>query len=478
MLNKLRYILLFCSIASFGQNILSFSNDQYSGINGAIFSPTTPYFNPNKWDVNIVSEDVMFRNNYGYISDKSVLGLLKGDIKTANHRRGIRGDSESNVLDFYTDHFVSYYVENDVMGPSFSFKQKIKDQTFRLGFFTRLRTQSSVKDFDNYMRYANQEIIEPKEYAFQPVKVNLMNWGEIGLNLSTNLYTTNTQELIVGANLKYLIGLDGAVINSKNQIKLEADTISNPGRVDIYASNYNIDASYATNYDFDGEKYSLKSRGNGFALDLGIALVNRRLNDELYDFKLSANIMDIGYVNFKGENHQLYNPSQRVQIQNNPTLDNTDFESISQYMKLLSNEVYGDENESLKGNKFTIGLPTSLNINMSKKIRDNHYWNVNWIQRTPIFENSLKRINVLQTSYAIQKDGFAIAPSVSLYDYENITFGGYIRIGPLILGSDNALPFVFKQKKLNAGSFYFGIKLYPFWDSEAKRRNREPCYCD
>lgn len=477
-MNKLKHILLFCSIASFGQNILSFSNDQYSGINGAIFSPTTPYFNPNKWDVNIISEDVMFRNNYGYISDQSVLGLLKGDIKTANHRRGIRGDTESNVLDFYTDHFFSYYIENDVMGPSFSFKQKIKDQTFRLGLFTRLRTQSSVQDFDNYMRYANQKITEPEEYAFQPMKVNLMNWGEIGLNLSTNLYTTNTQELIVGANIKYLIGLDGAVINSKNQIRLEADTLSNPNKVDIYASNYDIEASYATNYDFDGEKYSFKSKGSGVSLDLGIALVNRRLNDELYDFKLSANIMDIGFINFNGENHKLYNPAQRVQIQNNPNLDNTDFESISQYLKLLSNEVYGDENQSLNGNKFKIGLPTSLNVNMSKKIKENHYWNVNWIQRTPIFENSLKRINVLQTSYAIQKDGFAISPSVSLYDYKNVTLGGYIRIGPLILGSDNALPFVFKQKKLNSGNFYFGLKLYPFWDSEAKRRNREPCDCE
>lgn len=469
---------MLCGIAGFGQNILSFSNDQYSGINGSIFSPTTPYFNPNKWDVNIISEDVMFRNSYGYISDNSVLGLLKGGIKTANHGRGIRGDTESNVLDFYTDRKVSFSIENDVMGPSFSFKQKIKGQTFRLGFITRLRSQSSVKDLDNYMRYANQEIIQPEEYAFQPLKMSLMNWGEIGLNLSTNLYTTNTEELIIGANLKYLIGFDGAVINSKNRIRLEADTISNPGQVDIYASNYDIDASYATNYDFDNEKYGLKSRGSGVGLDLGIAFVKRRLNDELYDFKISANIMDIGYINFTGDNHQFNNPGQRVQIQNNPNLDNADFESISQYLKLISNEVYGDEDQSLKGNKFTIGLPTSLNINMSKKIKDNHYWNINLIQRTPIFENSLKRINVLQTSYAIQKDGFAIAPSVSLYDYKNVTFGGYVRFGPLIIGSDNALPFVFKQKKLSGGNFYFGIKLYPFWDSEAKRRSREDCDCD
>ena len=100
------------------------------------------------------------------------------------------------------------------------------------------------------------------------------------------------------------------------------------------------------------------------------------------------------------------------------------------------------------------------------------------MQRIPVFENSLKRINVLQTSYTIQKDGFGIGPSLSICDYENVTFGGYVRIGPLILGSDNAIPIVFKQKKLTSANFYFGLKFYPFWDNEAKRRSREPCECE
>ena len=78
-----------------GQNILSFSNDQFSGINGSTFSPTTTYFNPNKWDINAISEDIIFKNDYAYISDQSVLGLTTGKIKTANPRQGITGNSES-----------------------------------------------------------------------------------------------------------------------------------------------------------------------------------------------------------------------------------------------------------------------------------------------------------------------------------------------------------------------------------------------
>ena len=93
-LNKFLPLILFCSTYGLGQNILSFSNDQFIGINGATFSPTTPYFNPNKWDINVISEDIIFKNDYAYISDQSVLGLTKGKIKTANPRQGITGDSE------------------------------------------------------------------------------------------------------------------------------------------------------------------------------------------------------------------------------------------------------------------------------------------------------------------------------------------------------------------------------------------------
>ena len=481
-MKKLLLTVIFCSGFAFGQNILSFSNDQYSGINGSVFSPTTSYFNPNKWDVNIISEDILFRNDYAYISDQNVLGLIKGETKSANIKAGIRGDTHSNILDFTTKNTISYHLENDLMGPSVSFKKKIKGQTYRVGIFTRLRTQGSIKDLDNYFRFSNQNEIEPKNYMFEPTKTNAMNWAELGLNVATNLYTTNTSEVIIGANIKYLMGLDGAYIKSKNAIKLEAEptitsTIDNPD-ANIYASNYDIKAGYSTNYDFDRDKYVLRNRGNGVGIDLGISFVNRRANDELYDFKFSANLLDVGLVKFRGDNHHFYNPSQRVQLRNNPNLDGVEFESVDQYLGLLSKEVYGDETKSKTGNNFSIGLPTSLHLNLSKKIIENHYLNFNWMQRIPVFENSLKRINVLQTSYTIQKDGFGIGPSLSIYDYENVTFGGYVRIGPLILGSDNAIPIVFKQKKLTSANFYFGLKFYPFWDNEAKRRSREPCECE
>ena len=479
-MKKSIFLFLFIiSKLSFSQNIISFSNDQYSGINGNVFSPTTSYFNPNKWDINVISEDLIFHNDYAFISKQNILGLKNSKIKVANHDKGINGETIANILDFYDKNSVSYNLENDLMGPSVSFQKNIKGKTYRLGVITRNRLSGSVYNFDNYMKYQNFNINEPKEYIFQPLNTNFMHWGEIGLNLSTNIYKTNEDELIIGGNLKYLMGFDAAFIKSNQPIKLEADldnTESNQ-QTNVYASNYDINASYTSNYDFDRNLYKLRNRGNGIGLDFGLTYAKRSNNDKLYDYKISFNILDIGFVNLKGENHHFINNEKRVQILNNPKLNN-DFESIEQYLKILSQEVYNDENKSKLGEKFTIGLPTSLHFNISQKVQSNHYINFNWIQRLPVFENSLKRSNIVQVSYGIQKDFLGFSPSISLYNYNKITLGGYMRFGPLILGSDHALPLIFKQKKLNSGNIYFGLKLYPFWDNETKRRAREKCLCN
>ena len=58
----------------FGQESYLFSNDKYSGINAVIISPTQTFLNPNPWDVNVIAENVFVQNDYGYISQESILG--------------------------------------------------------------------------------------------------------------------------------------------------------------------------------------------------------------------------------------------------------------------------------------------------------------------------------------------------------------------------------------------------------------------
>ena len=460
------------------QESISFNNDQYGGINSVVISPTQTFLNPNPWDINIISEGVFLQNDYGYISQQSFLGLKNAEIQSANIKKNRTGENTPNVFDFYNKVLGNYHLSNDILGPSFQLKVKIKDKDFAVGMFSRLRTQSSAINVDNYLRFGNQDLLEPKLYTLKPLKINLMNWAEVGLNVATEIFPYSDYQWIIGGNLKYEIGLDAVNVESKTPFQLSRTNINVGGvtQKSIVASNYEVETSFATNYNFDTNKYEYKQRGKGLGFDVGLSVVDRDEDAEGYNFKASLNILDFGLVNFIGENHVLNGAP--LELDNNPSFKNTKFKSPQQFLQLLSKEVYGDENISLKGTDFKMGLPTSIHVNVSKNIKEHHYINADWIQRIPVFENSLKRSNIFNVSYTVQKPVFGYGGSVSLYEYRQFQVGGYVRIGPLILGSENIFPLVFKQKKLHSGDFYVAIKIYPFWDNEMKRHRRANCYCN
>lgn len=478
--SKIFAILLIFFISEFlsGQENLVFTNDRFSGINAAIISPTQTFLNPNPWDINLISEDVFLQNDYAYISEQSFWGLRNSKILSRSIKNNRTGENTPSVLDFYNEEVGNYHFSSDVLGPSFSLKSNIKGKEFRVGLFSRLRTQTSAIGVDNYLKYGNQDLVEPEFYTLKPLKLNFMNWGEIGLNVAAEIFPYSNFQWIIGANLKYEIGFDAFNLNSSSEIKLHRtyEVLDSISTKTITASDYSIQANLATNYNFETDRYEYKQLGKGFGLDFGIAVLDLIENSEDYNFRFSLNIVDFGKINFEGQNHLFQgNP---VKIVNNPNLDNTKFQSPYQYFQLLSKEVYGEENKSLQGTDFSMGLPTSIHLNASKNIGEHQYINADWIQRAPVFENSLKRSNIFSTSYSLQKPVFGYGASISLYEYRRIQLGGYVRLGPIILGSSHFLPLIFKQNKLNSGDFYIAIKLYPFWDNEMKRHRRADCNCN
>lgn len=299
----------------------------------------------------------------------------------------------------------------------------------------------------------------------------------MGINIGTEIFPYSELQWIIGANFKYEIGFDALNLHSVSPIELtRSETVVNGvSEKTISAENYQINLNYATNYNFESKKYELRKKGGGFGLDFGVAVVDKSSMDEGHNLKASFAINDIGFINFFGENHYFQGP--KIVLENNPAFENTKFDSPQQYLQLISKEVYGDPNASLQGTDFTMGLPTSFHANFSKNIGGKQYLGVDWLQRLPIFENSLKRSNILNISYTLQKPTIGFGTSVSLYEYRALQFGAYLRLGPLIMGSENFLPLIFPQKKLHSGDFFIGIKIYPFWDNEMKRHRRKKCNC-
>lgn len=471
---RLLFILSVILLPDFlpAQEPVSFLNDRFSGISAAPFSPTHPFINENTFDINIISEEIFAQNRHIYISRQSILGIIGADIETANPKKGISGEKSPNILDYFNKEKETFHFSSDVMGPAFSVSPKIGKNKYIFGIFTRLRTQGSGIGLDNYLRFDNSGVDPPQIYELQPFKTNVMNWGELAFHISKNLDLDDTNRLIFGANMKYEIGMDAVVINNKKQSVLRRI----PQEDESYhteISDYDIDAFYATAYDFDKEKYTAKKQGSGFGLDFGIAFLHKNPDSEKYDFKVNLNILDFGYINFQGAQHHLNGANFDFD-----DFDSDDIENPTDFFHTISQEIYGNPNQSLTGNSLKIGLPTSIHFNAGKRIKENGFLNFDWVQRISFFENSLKRSNISTLSYSVQKQVFGAGISASVYEYEDLRFGGYIRIGPLVLGSENAFPLLFKHKHLHGADFYIAVKLSPFWDNELKRRQRSKCGCD
>lgn len=475
------WIFILWTINITAQNNFSFSNDSYSGINSAALSPAQPYLNPNPWDVNLFSGDVFVQNTYAYISQQSFLGLANSKIMIANPKRGVTGETQSDILDFYNKADAFLLVNSDILGPSFSMATTIKDEKYVFGMFSRSRAVGSVLDFDNYFRFGNKMISQPDSYEMKPFSGVGMNWNEIGINASKRVFPFSDKQWIFGVNLKYEIGLDVANLISHDNIRLSATNPvagQNPELMNIYASDYDVSLHYVTNYNFETKRYEYKQNGTGLGLDAGLTMIDKNPREDEYNYRLSFNLLDLGYINYKqGINHHFAN-GNKIWIQNNPIFENTELENPEQYLKLFSKEAYGDENRSFVGNGFKIGLPTSVHLSYSQKVKEHQFVNVNWIQRMPVLENSVKRNNLISVSYLVGKEALGYGISTTLSEYKIINFGGYLRLGPVILGSENLLPVLFKHDHLRAASFYVAIKFYPFWDNDLKRHRRQKCDCE
>ncbi|RWW98928.1 hypothetical protein [Flavobacterium cerinum] len=468
----LRIVLLLFPLLMSAQDAVIFSNDKYSGISSVGFSPTQPFFNPNSWDINIVAVDIFIQNNYTYISKQSIIGLADADIKSVSLRDKIMGISGPNLQDYYNKDKGGYHFSSDILGPSASLSVDINQKKYTFGIFTRLRTQGSAIDIDNYSRFNNTNIDAVYMYNFSPFKTNFMNWGEIGVNVATQIFQDKEYKLVLGGNLKYEMGYDAMNLNNKNTANLRRTVNSTDLSTNTEMANYDIEASYVTGYDSEGKQYNIKPNGKGFGLDIGLAFTEWDFRMEDYNLKMSFNILDIGYINFKGENHRFNGKPFDFN-----TLDGKKIESPQEFFQIMSEEIYGNPNASLAGTKFTIGLPTSLHFNISKRIRENHYLNFDLVQRAPVFENSLKRSNIANVSYSVQKRIIGYGTSMSLYEYRDLQFGAYLRLASLIIGSENFFPLFFKQDKLHAADIYIGLKIYPFSEKSPDKIRRSKCRC-
>lgn len=471
-MKKVLWLLFFIIQWTSAQVNIGLKHDRFISTHAVVNNPSASLQNPHPWEVNLLSADVFLQNNYAFISEQSLMGMAQKETLYQNTAAD-QNSLPKNTLGYNNKGPFNLFLQTDVLGPAAALKFKIKDQHYAAGFYTRLRTLTSALGIDGqyaYLNFVNQPSFTRYLSALETTAVSLQ---ENAIFVSRSFQNDDAKEWNAGITLKQSNIWDAIIFRSNGTFQLDYDRPAD----ELTFSDYNFDIFSTTSYDTEEKKYIPQSNGTSYGADLGITYVDYGEYDKEdgdYLHKIGLSVTDLGFVNIKGEYHNFMNDPFTL----NKNYKFSNDKTVSGFYRELSNIVYNNPNSSLVDTSLRVALPTAIHFSYSGNVWDNRYLTLGLTQRVPLANNAFRTPNLLYANFAYGKPAFSYAAQVSLFEYQRLQIGGYLRLGPFFVGSDNVLPFFFNQKKLNSFDFYLGLKIYPFWSDAMSRRYRKDCNCD
>jgi len=293
-------------------------------------------------------------------------------------------------------------------------------------------------------------------------------------------FTPNTTHFFKGGlTLKYLVGLGGGYVRNegvqykvldKNSIELQSRQLS------YGLTDYQL---YGQNGFAVGSLYGGQQLGRGYGADLGLTYEWRptyqryhyhmdgqdRPDDSQnkYRLRLALALTDLGAL--------AYNNGQRVR---QGQLANTATKRLSQLDTLTFKTLQSVESTarlvglSSTGREFTTYLPAALRFTADYQVAGHLYAGLVWTQSLlPARTLGSHTLSLLALTPRLEFSRAELAlPVVWANGYRQLQVGALVRLGPLVLGSDN-LGGLLGLSSATGADVYFGLAL-------ALRRHRRP----
>ncbi len=452
------------------QQDLGIINGNYAGIQGTFLNPSSIADSKLKWDINGLSLDVLFDNNFLFIP--------KGTVPVLGFKSILKGIKKEDK--FYTafdpanpGRRYNLTLSNEILGPSFHLQ--IKDQD--IGFTLASRSYVNIDNFtgnvaQNAFDYLKNKGLWNTALQDNSTRFNGMSWLEYGLHYARVIYKQGNRELKGGITLKYLQGVAAAYVKNTNLNYTVGDTTH------LIFTNSNLDYG-RTDYDSYRKvsNYGDLNHGSGFGGDIGFtyvllrdatdpAPVHKKWFNWLdpgksdYVYRLGLSIIDIGSINFNrmASAYHLqaanadFSDWHKVNFTNNIQVDRT-----------LSAVFYdGDSAKSLAGTHFRMGLPAAISVQADWNFFDNFFANATIIKG---FGHGDRQGVVQPDVYSItpryETKWFEASIPVSLIYYGNwrARVGLAVRAGYFFFGGD-ALGGLLGLRNMEGADFYAGVHFF------------------
>jgi outer membrane protein OmpA-like peptidoglycan-associated protein len=480
------FVLMILVFVSRGQDFQGIQSSNYAGILGVYSNPANIADNRMTFDMTLIGLNFVADNNY--------VGVKRKSLK---HTKGADGkidfpawdDTNKNSPTYYKNNFItkdgpqdkSVYTSMRVMLPSFMVSLNHKNS---IAFNWSFRNYANVDGIGpNLAKLAYNEFVYPSLWVTNLNNKNLhiaqMSWAEYGLTFAHVFKEDGKHFWKAGGTVKLLQGIDAAYVRIQNlDYNFQTSDTLSLFKSDVqYAHSKNLDPFVTATPGADywnqvKSKYKFESYP-GFGFDIGF-VYEFRPDYEKYKFdmdgekglwyrdknkyktKLSFAINDIGGIRF-----------QKGLIANDFTADvnlwnlkAVNVKTIDGFDSLMSNMFVSKPSQTT----FKMSLPTSINMSVDQQL-----WK-------PFYVNLMANICNLQPNKTARVHDYTTISLAPRFDHkwfgltlpvtyssltarrgEPIVLGTMVRLGPLMVGSNN-MPGLFFSDVYGA-SFYMALKI-------------------
>ena len=451
------FISLVFSTSVFSQEQLGMRLSNYSGIHGTMFNPAVNVTSPLRWDINLIAAGAFVENNYIYFKDASGLRLLRN--RTGFSFAGNQNDEFAQASKIEYDFTrgnrrKEMYTNVFVTGPSAMFH--VKKHTF--GIFFNARSVTSTNRIPSSLGYYDLDALQTGDVLHvKKFKIAGMAWSEIGLNYGRNLVNKKGHLLNGGISLKLLQGYEAFYFQNHEatDITIQDDFMT----YDQANISFGI-ASGIEGYGGAAVPYAARVRGHGASVDIGaVYFMQTKSKKRPYDWKFGAALIDFGKISFSknAQAHEVKTDQQFDFIQE----QYEDQENFNDVFQLVSTQSSNDPNATFAGDHFGMWTPAAITVFADRAITNHFFINAAAVRRLRFRGAVPERENIWSLTPRFEHRWFEMSVPVVLYNDKDIRLGTAVRLGPLIIGSDNLTSW-FVPQNLTGSDIYVALKINSF----------------
>lgn len=459
-------LMLFNPLSSKGQNYLGIVNSNYAGATGMGLQPASIADSRYKFDMTLIGVSATLANNY--------FGLQRDGILKVIRNPNLNFTQESLIIrDLSPGEKVNATVNAKV--DLFSFMISFGESSaigFNLGFRNYLNIDGVSQDLAKATFGDIQNItVPPGTTSDNGMSVDYLSWIQYGLTYGTTLVNNDKNYLKGGLTLKLVSGVGSGYLYANELDYGLNDSILNVSSSDIsYGHSDNID-----NLRFDSlinqSLSSLSFAGIAPAFDLGfvyeyrpdIDAFRRKLPDGTYEyedqsnkykFRIGVSLLNVGRIKFEKGN----NTGDFTGATDNFNLNNFDLSSIEALDDTINARFIASEDDG----KYSVSLPTVLSMQFDYHLSKGFYLNLTpYIALNNKRDPDQPRISEIST-YSLtprwESKWVDVGVPISYNEYNNTNVGLSLRLGPIIVGTNDVLPFVGK-KEIYGTDFHIAVKI-------------------